>query len=337
MSIRNWAIIGYGIVLAAFVVLPVAGVYPILLINILFYTIFAAAFHLLLGYGGLLSLGHAAFFGSSGYLAGYFVVRYGVSPELALLAGVCSGALLGFGVGVLSIRRSGIYFAMITLAFAQLVYFICLQLPATGGEDGMQGIERGRLFGLLDLHNDVTLYYCVLVLTVLVLLAIARIVHSPYGDVLRAIKDNESRVMSLGYDTYLYKLILFILSAGFTGLAGSIKALSQGFVTLSDVHWLASGDPLVMSLVGGVGFLSGPVVGATLIVTLLNRTEGVAHELASWTGIEAIGTFGSSAVLIVGLFFILCALGFRGGIMGSVTHWVAQLSGKRGRPARLRE
>lgn len=305
--------------------LPNIGVYPILLISILIYCIFAVGFHLLLGYGGLLSLGHAAFFGSGGYAAGYMIIRYEVSPEVALAVAIGVGGLLGVAIGVMAVRRTGIYFAMITLGFAQLIYFLCVQLGFTGGEDGLQGITRGKLFGLLDLRDDVILYRVVLFVALAVILGSYRVIYSPFGDMLKAIRDAEDRVRSLGYESYYYKVMLFVLSAAVTSLAGALKAVSQGSVTLSDVHWLASGDPLVMSLVGGVGYLLGPVVGAVVIVLLLNRAEGLVDLVSKGLDLPRMQGGMVSVLFILGLFLIVCALGFRKGIVG----WTVEVVRKR--------
>ncbi|MFP1678763.1 branched-chain amino acid ABC transporter permease [Alloalcanivorax sp. C16-2] len=309
---------GYAMLLFALVVAPWAGLYPVLGTKLLCYALFACAFHLLLGYTGLASLGHAAFLGVGGYVAGYGVKMWQLSPELALLAGLGSGALLGMVMGFISIRRSGIYFTMITLALAQMVYFLCVQLPQTGGEDGLQGIDRGRLFGLLDLHDDLTMYYTVLVISVAAFLFIARVVYSPFGQALQAIKDNEPRAVSLGYHPNHYKLIVFTLSAALTGLAGALKAISLGFVTLSDVHWMTSGHALLMTLVGGLGTLSGPVVGALALVTLENKMGALGAGLASLTGFAWFSTLGESVMMIMGIVFVLCVLTFRRGIMGEL-------------------
>ena len=261
----------YGFLLLALVAAPWMGLYPVLGTKILCYALFACAFHLLLGYTGLASLGHAAFLGVGGYVAGYGIKAWALSPELALLAGLSVGALMGLVMGYVSIRRSGIYFTMITLALAQLVYFLCVQIPHTGGEDGLQGIDRGMLFGFIDLHNDRVMYYTTLTIGVAAFLFIARVVRSPFGQALTAIKDNEPRAVSLGYHPDRYKLLVFTLSAALTGLAGALKAIGLGFVTLSDVHWMTSGHALLMTLVGGLGTLSGPVVGAVVLVTLENK------------------------------------------------------------------
>lgn len=308
----------YVILLLCLALAPWMGLYPVLGAKLLCYALFACAFHLLLGYTGLASLGHAAFLGVGGYVAGYSVKVWSVSPEIALLAGVMSGALMGLIMGYISIRRSGIYFTMITLALAQLVYFVCVQVPYTGGEDGLQGINRGLLFGVLDLHNDYTMYYTVLVISVAAFVFIYRVIYSPFGKTLKAIKDNEARAVSLGYHPEHYKLIVFTLSAALTGLAGALKAISLGFVTLSDVHWMTSGHALLMTLVGGLGTLSGPVIGALALVTLENKIGELGTLLASATGFSWFSTLGESVMMIMGIVFVTCVLVFRRGIVGEL-------------------
>lgn len=308
----------YALLLVGLAVAPWAGLYPVLGSKILCYALFACAFHLLLGYTGLASLGHAAFLGVGGYLAGYGVKAWALPPELALLAGLGGGALLGLVMGFISIRRSGIYFTMITLALAQMVYFLCVQIPHTGGEDGLQGIDRGVLFGVLDLRDDLTMYYTVLMIGVLAFLFIARVVNSPFGQALQAIKDNEPRAVSLGYHPSHYKLIVFTLSAALTGLAGALKAISLGFVTLSDVHWMTSGHALLMTLVGGLGTLSGPVAGALALVVLENKMGELGTLLAGATGIAGFAALGESVMLVMGVVFVVCVLAFRRGIMGEI-------------------
>lgn len=319
----------YGVLLLALLVAPWVGLYPVLGTKILCYALFACAFHLLLGYTGLASLGHAAFLGGGGYVAGYATKAWGLTPELALLSGLLVGALLGLVVGFLSIRRHGIYFTMITLALAQLVYFICVQAPFTRGEDGLQGIDRGMLFGVVDLYNDTSMYYTALLICVVAYLFIARVVHSPFGQVLKAIKDNEPRTVSLGYHPDRYKLVVFVLSAALTGLAGSLKALSMGFVTLSDVHWMTSGHALLMTLVGGLGTLSGPVVGAFVLVMLENKMGEVGRFLAHATGLSWFSTLGESVMMVMGIVFVICVLAFRRGIMGELMALQQRLTSRR--------
>ena len=308
----------YGLLLLALLLAPFIGAYPVFVMKLLCFALFAAAFNLLLGYTGLLSFGHAAFFGGSAYAAGHAVRAWGATPELALLLGTAVGAALGLGFGLLAIRRQGIYFAMITLALAQLVFFAALQAPFTGGEDGLQGVPRGRLFGILDLSDDLAMYYLVLFVVVAAFVLIARTVHSPFGQVLRGIKENEARAISLGYDTHRFKLLAFVLSAGLSGLAGSLKTLVLGFATLSDVHWTASGGVILMTLVGGMGTLSGPLVGSAVVVMLENKLGEIGAGIAGLTGIGWFATLGESVTMVTGLIFVVCVLAFRRGVMGEV-------------------
>lgn len=277
--------------------------YPVLLMKFMCLALFACAFNLLLGYTGLLSFGHAAFFGSAGYVAGYTIKELGFSPEFGIGAGVLVAAVLGLVVGGLAIRRQGIYFAMITLALAQMVYFVILQAPFAGGEDGLQDIPRGELFGVIDLSNDMYLYYFVFVVFVSSLWLINRIVMSPFGQVVKAIRENEARAISLGYDVARFKLIVFVLSAGLSGLAGGLKAVVFKFATLADVHWHMSGEVVLMTILGGMGTVLGPVVGAGGIVALQN---GLADKA------------GSLVTVITGVCFVLCVLLFRRGILGEL-------------------
>ena len=237
--------------LALLIVAPFIGLYPIFMMKALCFGIFACAFNLLLGYTGLLSFGHAAYLGAAAYGTGWLIKSAGWSPELGVLAGTLFAAAIGLLVGLIAIRRQGIYFAMITLAMAQMVYFVWLQAPFTGGEDGLQGVPRGKLFGLVDLESDTALYFVVLAVFVAVFLFIVRVVHSPFGQVLKAIRENEPRAVSLGYDVDKYKLLAFVLSTGLAGLAGSLKTLVLGFATLSDAHWSLSGEVVLMTLLGG--------------------------------------------------------------------------------------
>ena len=294
------------VVLAFLLVAPFVGVYPVFMMKALCFAIFACAFNLLLGYTGLLSFGHASFMGSAAYATGWLVRSAHLSPELGVLAGVLLAGALGLVVGLLAIRRQGIYFAMITLAMAQMIYFICLQVPFTGGEDGLQGVPRGRLFGLLPLDNDLVMYYVVLAVFAAVFLAIVRIVHSPYGQILKAIRENEPRAISLGYDVDRYKLLAFVLSTALAGLAGSMKTLVLGFATLSDVHWSLSGEVILMTLLGGMGTFAGPVVGAVTIIGLQNF---LADRVGSWV------------TVIIGVIFVFCVIAFRRGIVGELLAW----------------
>lgn len=294
----------YGLLLVALIAAPLVGAYPVFVAKLLCFALFASAFNLLLGYTGLLSFGHAAFFGGAGYVAGYMMRDLHVTPELGLLAGTAAGAFIGLIVGLLAIRRQGIYFAMITLALAQMLYFFCLQVPFTGGEDGLQGVPRGKLFGVLDLSSDLTLYYVVLAIVVLAFLLIVRTIHSPFGQILKAIKENEPRATSLGYDTDRFKLLAFVLSAALTGLAGSLKTLVLGFETLTDVHWSMSGEIVLMTLVGGLGTIFGPVVGAFVIIAMQQYLAG----------------FGQWVTVIQGVIFVACVLLFRRGLVGELAH-----------------
>jgi branched-chain amino acid transport system permease protein len=295
--------IAWLVMLGLLVAAPFVGVYPVFIMKALCFAIFACAFNLLLGFTGLLSFGHAAFMGSAAYATGWLVRSAGLTPELGLLAGVAIAALLGLVVGAIAIRRQGIYFAMITLAMAQMVYFVCLQVPFTGGEDGLQGVPRGKLFGLLPLSNDLGMYFFVLVVFAAVFLLIIRIVHSPYGQVLKAIRENEPRAISLGYDVDKYKLLAFVLSTALAGLAGGLKTLVLGFATLSDVHWSLSGEVVLMTLVGGMGTFAGPVIGAFTIVGL---QDYLADRVGSWV------------TVIIGITFVVCVIAFRRGIVGEL-------------------
>ncbi|QHE84699.1 branched-chain amino acid ABC transporter permease [Hydrogenophaga sp. BPS33] len=312
----NKFLFGYGLLLLALMAAPFAGVYPVFMMKLMCFALFACAFNLLLGYTGLLSFGHAAFFGGSAYVAGYSMKMWGLAPELALVLGTTTGALLGAVFGVLAIRRQGIYFSMITLALAQMVYFIALQVPFTGGEDGLQAVPRGELFGVLDLTNDLTMYYVVLLVVVAAFVLIFRTVHSPFGQVLKGIKENEPRAISLGYDVDRFKLLAFVISAAMSGLAGSLKTLVLGFSTLTDVHWSSSGSVILMTLLGGLGTLSGPFVGAAVVVAMENKIGDLGHLLANFTRVEWFNTLGQSVTIVTGLIFVICVLVFRRGIMG---------------------
>ncbi|MBL0422868.1 branched-chain amino acid ABC transporter permease [Ramlibacter sp. AW1] len=285
---------------------PFIGLYPIFLMKLLCFALFACAFNLLLGFTGLLSFGHAAFFGGAAYVTGWFIRSQGWTPEAGVLAGMVAAALLGALVGGIAIRRQGIYFAMVTLALAQMVFFVCLQAPFTGGEDGLQGVPRGALFGLLSLQSDLTLYYLVLAVVVGCFLGIMRIVNSPFGQVLKMIRENEPRAISLGYEVDRYKLLAFVLSAALSGLAGALKTLVMGFATLSDVHWSMSGEVILMSLLGGVGTFFGPVLGAGMVIALQNM---LADKVGAWV------------TVIIGAIFVLCVLAFRKGIVGEWLAW----------------
>lgn len=296
MTRKQWAVLlGAGLI-APFVL------YPVFVMKMLCFALFACAFNLLLGYTGLLSFGHAAFFGGAAYAAGYAVKQWGVSPEIGVLAGLLVGGLLGAAVGVLAIRRQGIYFAMVTLALAQIVYFVAVKAPFTGGEDGLQGIPRGHLFGLIDLSDPFAMYYFVLAIFLVGFWLIARIVDSPFGQVLKAIRENEARALSLGYDVDRFKLLAFVLSAALSGMAGATKALVFQFASLTDVHWTMSGEVVLMTLLGGVGTLFGPMVGAFMVVALHSE----------------LSALGSWVTVIIGATFVVCVLVFRRGIVGEL-------------------
>ena len=285
--------------LALAVVAPLIGIYPVFLMKALCFALFACAFNLLLGFTGLLSFGHAAFLGTGGYLAGYSIKVLGLPFELSLIAGTLGAAAAGYAVGSLAIRRQGIYFAMITLALSQLIYFIYLQAPFTGGEDGIQGIPRGRLLGLVDLESDIVFYYVVLAIFLFGFWLVYRTIHSPFGQILKSIRENEPRAISLGYDVDKYKLLAFVLSAG---LAGSTKVLALHLASLTDVTWQASGEVVLMTLVGGLGTVLGPVVGAFVVVALQNY----------------LASYGSWVTVIMGVIFVICVLAFRRGVVGEL-------------------
>ncbi len=316
--------LGYGLLLIGLVLAPFFGAYPVFMMKLLCFALFASAFNLLLGYTGLLSFGHAAFLGGSAYVAGHAMKVWGLTPELGLLLGTATGALLGWAFGMLAIRRQGIYFAMITLALAQMVYFFALQAPFTGGEDGLQAVPRGRLFGVVDLKNDLTMYYVALAIVVLAFLLIVRTIHSPFGQVLKGIKENEPRALSLGYDVARFKLLAFVISAAVSGLAGSLKTLVLGFASLSDVHWSASGQVILMNLVGGLGILSGPLVGSAVVVLLENKIGEFGNFLARLTSVDWFTTLGESVTMVTGLIFVVCVLAFRRGIMGEIIALMAR-------------
>jgi branched-chain amino acid transport system permease protein len=290
------------VLLAAGLVAPFV-VYPIFLMKALCFALFACAFNLLLGYVGLLSFGHAAFLGWAAYVTGHSAKVWGLPPELAILAGTAAAAVLGLVFGWLAIRRTGIYFAMITLALAQMMYFFALQAPFTGGEDGIQAIPRGRLLGLVDLSQMLNMYYFTLAVFVFGFVLIWRTVHSPFGQVLKAIRENEARAVSLGYKVDHYKLVAFVLSAALSGLAGATKAIVFQFATLTDVHWHISGEVVLMTLLGGMGTILGPVAGAFIVVTLQNY----------------LAQFGGWVTVITGAIFVVCVLLFRRGVVGELT------------------
>ncbi len=311
----------YLALLALVAILPLVGAYPVFVMKVMCFALFACAFNLLIGFTGLLSFGHAAFLGGAAYAAGHALKFWGVSTELGLLIGLVSGAALGFVMGALAIRRSGIYFSMITLALAQMLFFFFLQAPFTGGEDGLQSVPRGKFLGLIDLTSDVSLYYVVLGIFVASFLLIYRTVHSPFGQVLKAIRENEPRAMSLGYDTARFKLLAFVLSAALAGLAGATKTLILGFATLTDAHWSMSGLVILMVLVGGMGTMLGPILGAFIVVALENKVGEIGMFLGRLTGIEWFNGLGESVTVVIGLIFVICVMAFRRGIIGEFNEW----------------
>jgi len=290
------------LVLAALVVVSPFTLYPLFVVKVLCFALFALSLNLMLGNLGLLSFGHAAYFGMSSYAAAHAAKVFGFTPELAILFGVLVALALGAVIGALAVRRKGIYFAMVTLAFAQMIYFFSLQAPFTGGEDGIQQVPRGNLFGLFSLRDDMALYALVAVVFLLGVLALYRITYSPFGQILRSIRDNEARAISLGYRVNGYKWLAFVLGAGFAGLAGSMKAIAFQLASLTDVYWGMSGEVVLMALIGGMGTFFGPIVGAALVVWMQN-------ELAS---------FGAWVTIVQGLVFMFCILAFRKGILGAV-------------------
>lgn len=300
---NNKTFIGFAILVLLGVVAPYTGAYPIFLMKALCFALFACAFNLLLGFTGLLSFGHAAFFGTAGYAAAYSIKAWGFAPEFGILFAVATAALLGWLVGSLAIRRQGIYFAMITLALSQMIYFFCLQAKFTGAEDGLQGVPRGKLFGFIDLSDDLTMYYVVFAIFMIGFLLIYRTVHSPFGQVLKAIRENEARALSLGYDVDKHKLLAFVISTALSGMAGATKTIVLGFETLTDVNWPLSGEVVLMTLIGGIGTIFGPVVGAFFIITLQNE---LADKVGSWVQV------------IMGAIFVICVLAFRRGIVGEL-------------------
>ena len=278
-------------------------VYPVFLMKMLCWALFACAFNLLLGYVGLLSFGHALFFGAAGYLTAHAALVWGLPFELALLTGMVTAAATGLVVGWLAIRRQGIYFAMVTLALAQMFYFFCLRAPFTGGEDGIQGVPRGKLFGLISLESNLTLYWVVLAIFLLGFFFIVRVIHSPFGQVLKAVRENEPRAVSLGYRADQYKLIAFVLSAALSGLAGGLKAIVFQLASLTDVYWTTSGEVILMVLLGGLGTVFGPIVGAVVVVCV----ESFFAQFGGWV------------TVIQGGLFVVCVLAFRRGIIGELS------------------
>jgi len=296
------------------VLAPLAGLYPQFLMKCVALALFAVAFNFFTGNVGLLSIGHAAFFGAGAYTAGYVTKTWGFTPELALGVSLIVAGVLGLVMGGMAIRRHGIYFAMITLALAQMVYFVCVQAPFTGAEDGLQRIPRRPLLGILDLSSDLTMYAFVLVVLIAITWGFQRIMEAPFGQVLLAIRDNEPRAISLGYDVQKYKLSAFTMSAAIAGVAGGLKALTLGFAGLPDAHWTQSGNVILMCLLGGLGTPLGPIIGAILVVTLESRLSGL--------GVVQIGSLSfdlsTKVPIIIGFIFMICVLLFRRGIVGEI-------------------
>jgi branched-chain amino acid transport system permease protein len=295
--------IAFAIMAVVFIAAPLV-VYPVFMMKVMCFALFACAFNLLIGFGGLLSFGHSMFLGTAGYASAHAAKVWGFTPELAVLFAIGVATALGWVAGLLAIRRQGIYFAMITLALAQMIFFFCLQAPFTGGEDGIQAVPRGRLFGLIDLGQPAAMYPFVLVIFFGGFLLIYRVVHSPYGQVLKAIRENESRAVSLGYDVDRYKLLAFVLSAALSGAAGGTKALVFQLASLTDVHWTMSGEVVLMTLLGGLGTIFGPVVGAAIIITMQNYLA----QLGAWV------------TVVQGLIFVICVLAFRRGVVGEIAN-----------------
>jgi branched-chain amino acid transport system permease protein len=300
----------WGLTLGALVLALIAPhiLYPIFLMKALCFALFAASFNLLLGYTGLLSFGHAAFFGWGGYVAAYSIKQWGLPPELGVILGMLVAAVLGLVFGALAIRRQGIYFAMITLALAQMMFFFALQVPLTGGENGIQSVPRGVLFGFVPLDNPIDIYYTVLGVFIIGLVIIARAIHSPFGQVLKAIRDNEPRAISLGYKVDRFKLLAFVLSAALSGLAGATKAVVFQLASLTDVDWHTSGEVILMTLIGGVGTIVGPIVGATIVIAIQ----------------DYLAEYGSWVTIIEGGVFVACVLAFRRGIVGEISAWIGR-------------
>src|SRR6266516_1606268 len=296
--------IAFGIMTVLLLIVPLTGLYPFFVMQALCFALLACAFNLLIGYGGLLSFGHAMFLGTAGYVTAHALKVWGLSPELGIMVGTAGAAALGVVTGLVAIRRQGIYFAMITLALSQLLYFIYLQTPFTHGEDGIQGIPEGHLFGIFNLANSTVLYYVILGGFLFGFLLIFRTINSPFGEVPKAIRENEPRAISLGYKTDRYKLVAFILSATLTGVAGGTKALVFQIASLTDVHWTMSGEVVLMTLVGGLGTIFGPVAGAFVIIAMQN----FLNALDQWV------------TVIQGVIFVACVLLFRRGIVGEIAH-----------------
>jgi branched-chain amino acid transport system permease protein len=292
------------VAMAAILLVAPLVVYPFFLMQALCFALFACAFNLLLGYVGLLSFGHAMFLGSAGYFSAHIAKVWGWPPELAILVGAIGAGVIGLVVGQLAIKRQGIYFAMITLALSQMIYFFCLQAPFTHGEDGIQAVPQGKMFGVINLSNQTTLYFTVLGIFLLAFLLIRRIINSPFGEILKSIRENEPRAVSLGYKVDQYKLAAFVMSAALVGLAGAVKAIVAQNASLTDVHWTMSGEVVLMTLVGGMGTIFGPVVGAFIIIAMQNY----------------LAQFGQWVLVIQGVIFVVCVLAFRRGVVGEIAH-----------------
>jgi branched-chain amino acid transport system permease protein len=297
--------VAFAVMTVLLLIVPLTGIYPYFVMQALCFALFACAFNLLIGYSGLLSFGHAMFLGTAGYVTAHALKEWGTSPEIGIVVGVAAAAALSVVTGLIAIRRQGIYFAMITLALSQLLFFIYLQTPFTHGEDGIQGIPQGMMFGILNLSNSTTLYYVVLAIFLLGFLLIYRAINSPFGEVLKSIRENEQRAISLGYKTDQYKLLAFILSGTLAGLAGAMKVFVAQNASLTDVHWTMSGEVVLMTLVGGLGTVFGPVVGAFVIIAMQQYLAG----------------FGQWVTVIQGAIFVICVLTFRRGIVGEIAHF----------------
>jgi len=297
--------IAFVVMLAIFALAPLV-VYPVFMMKVMCFALFACAFNLLIGFGGLLSFGHAMFLGTAGYITAHSAKEWGFPPEFAILLGTGAAFLLGVITGLLAIRRQGIYFAMITLALAQMIFFFYLQAPFTHGEDGIQAVPRGKLFGFIDLSNIWIMYFTVLAIFIAGFLLIYRVIHSPFGQVLKAIRENEARAISLGYDTTHYKFMAYVLSATLAGLAGATKSIVFQLASLTDVHWTMSGEVVLMTLLGGLGTIFGPVVGALIIITM----ENYLAQLGAWV------------TIVQGAIFVVCVLTFRRGVIGEIAHYL---------------
>ena len=297
--------IAFAVMVALLLLAPLV-VYPVFMMKVMCFALFACAFNLLIGFGGLLSFGHAMFLGSAGYASAHAAKIWGFTPELAILFGTVVALAIGVLAGLLAIRRQGIYFAMITLALAQMIFFVALQAKFTGGEDGIQSVPRGRLFGVIDLAQPMAMYSLVTFVFLAGFVLVWRVVHSPFGQVLKAIRENEPRAISLGYDADRYKLVAFVISGGVAGLAGATKALVFQLASLTDVHWTMSGEVVLMTLLGGLGTIFGPVVGAAIIITMQNYLA----QLGAWV------------TVVQGVIFVICVLAFRRGVIGELGNWL---------------